>query len=180
MKTTKHIIKDGKEILIRLATESDAAALLEMKLGYLSNTKTIPLYKSEYPNNLASETQLIKRLGQEKNSVLFLAESNKKLIGNIDLNGNQRSKLFHTGVIGMGIREDWRAKGVGSALLEAVVHWSLYNPFLTLLWLEVYGTNAAGRMLYEKFGFQECGRIHNFFCEDNIFIDKITMVKHLK
>lgn len=171
--------KSGEEITIRFATDMDASALLALKLEYLEDTKTIPLYKDEYPTHLAIEKQLIKRLEDEKNSVLFVAESQGKLIGNIDLNGNQRLKLFHTGVVGMGLHKEWREKGVGSALLDTVINWSKSNPFITVLWLEVYDSNMAGKALYNKMGFNECGKIKNFFCEDDVFIDKITMVRHL-
>lgn len=179
MNLTKYKIKTGEEITIRLATAEDASALLALKLDYLENTKTIPLYKKEYPTDLAHELKLIQRLEEEKNSALFVAEFDSSLIGNIDLNGNQRLKLYHTGVVGMGILSKWRGKGVGSALLDAILKWSELNPFITLLWLEVYDTNLGGKALYQKMGFQECGRINNFFCEDNDFIDKITMVRHL-
>ncbi len=179
MKPTKFITQAGEEITIRLATVEDAPELLAMKLEYLENSKTIPLFRSEYSSNLDKELQLISKLESEKNSVLFVAENNNKLIGNIDLNGNQRRKLFHTGVIGMGIREQWRGKGVGAALLDAVVKWCKDNIFINLLWLEAYDSNEAGKALYIKMGFNACGRIKSFFQEGNAFIDKITMVKHL-
>ena len=179
MTPTQYLTKSGEEIIIRLATTEDASDLLAMKLEYLENTKTIPLFQSEYFDDPTNEMNLIRRLELEKNSVLFVAENNGKLIGNIDLNGNQRLKLFHTGVVGMGIREQWRGKGVGTALLEAVIKWSEMNHYIKLLWLEVYDSNEAGKALYRKFGFQESGRMKNFFHEDNEFIDKITMTRHL-
>ena len=157
----------------------DAANLLAMKLNYLEDSKTIPLFLKEYPDDIKIETQLVKRLLKEKNSVLFVAESNGELVGNIDFNGNQRLKLFHTGVIGMGIREEWRGKGVGSALMQALINWSKKNPFISLIWLEVYDTNEGGKALYRKMGFKECGRMENFFHQDEKNIDKITMVRHL-
>ncbi len=180
MEAAKYTTKSGKEITIRTAMAEDAQALLALKLDYLENTKTIPLYQNEYPNEVELESQLIKRLEAEKNSVLLLAEVDNKLIGNIDLNGNQRIKLFHTGVVGMGISEEWRGDGVGSALLDAVIKWSEVNPFISLLWLEVYDSNEAGKALYAKMGFKECGRIQNFFCEDDKFIDKIMMMRFTK
>lgn len=179
MTPTKFITNSGEEITIRIATAEDASDLLAMKLEYLGDSKTIPLFQSEYPNDLANEANLINRLEVEKNSVLFVAENKNKLIGNIDLNGNQRLKLFHTGVVGMGIRENWRGKGVGSVLLDVVIKWSEMNQFINLLWLEVYDSNEAGKALYTKMGFHECGRMKNFFHEDNEFIDKITMARHL-
>ncbi|MDF1696614.1 MAG: GNAT family N-acetyltransferase [Saprospiraceae bacterium] len=180
MHLRKFKLHTGQEIIIREAQHSDAQALLSLKLDYLKNTTTIPLFKDEYPDDLKSETQLIQRLEDEKNSVLVVAEHNNELIGNIDLNGNQRIKLFHTGVVGMGIKSDWRGCGIGTALLTYVIEWSRMNRFLKLIWLEVYQTNEAGLALYEKVGFNECGRIKDFFFENDTYIEKITMVKYLK
>lgn len=179
MEQTKFTTKSGKEIVIRPASPGDAEALLQMKLEYLENSKTIPLFKNEYPDKVEQECELIERINKERNSTLLVAEHNGKLVGNIDLNGNQRLKLFHTGVIGMGIRETWRGIGVGSALLHSIIQWSKNNPFLTILWLEVYETNSGGKALYEKMGFEECGRIKGFFQEEEGNIDKLTMVRHL-
>ena len=179
MRATKFSTKSGEDIVIRLATLEDARALLEMKLEYLKNTDTIPLFENEYPNSVELEAQLIQRLTDEKNSVLLVAEHKGHLIGNLDLNGNQRSKLFHTGVVGMGIRLGWRGLGVGTALMNALMDWTSTNSYITLLWLEVYDSNEAGKLLYKKSGFEVCGRIENFFREDNELIDKITMVRHL-
>ena len=179
MSTTKFKTKSGEELIIRIANENDAAGLLKLKLDYLQNTNSIPLYPREYTNEVEQEALLIKKLAVERNSVLFVAEWNDELVGNIDLSGNQRIKLHHTGVVGMGIKEDWRGKGVGEALMKAVIDWSQHNPLIHLLWLEVYDSNLAGKSLYRKTGFKECGRIKNYFREEELFIDKITMVKHL-
>ena len=100
------------------------------------------------------------------------------LIGNIDITGNQRKKLFHTGMIGMGIHNDWQNKKIGSLLMEEAIKWSLLSV-LEILWLEVYSTNTGGLKLYEKFGFEQCGLMKNFFREGGP-VDKITMIKYLK
>ena len=179
MKPTKFTTKTGEEVTVRLAEVKDASNLLAMKLEYILDSKTIPLFINEYPDDIKKETQLVKRLLEEKNSVLFVAESQGELVGNIDFNGNQRLKIFHAGAIGMGIKEEWRGKGIGSTLIQAVINWSKNNPFITLLWLEVYDSNEAGKALYRKMGFKECGRMVNFFHQDDKNIDKITMVRHL-
>lgn len=179
MEPTKFKTKTGEEVTVRLADVNDAHDLLAMKLDYLKESKTIPLFLNEYPDDIKIETQLVKKLLEEKNSVLFVAENEGELIGNVDFNGNQRLKLFHTGVIGMGIKESWRGKGVGSALIQAVINWCKNNSFITLLWLEVYDSNEAGKALYQKMGFKVCGRMENFFHQGDKNIDKITMVRHL-
>src|SRR5688572_1619512 len=93
-----HFTKDGKEVIIREATEDDALKLIELKKSYIKNTISIPLYEFEYKNNIQMEKDWINKFSTEANSLLLVAENDNKLIGNIDLNGNQRKKLFHTGM----------------------------------------------------------------------------------
>ncbi|PZR21881.1 MAG: GNAT family N-acetyltransferase [Flavobacterium psychrophilum] len=173
-----HFTKDGKEIIIREAGENDAAGLIELKKSYIKDTTSIPLYEFEYKNDIQAEKEWIRKFVGESNSLLLVAEHNDKLIGNIDLNGNQRKKLFHTGMIGMGIAYQWQNKKIGSYLMDSVMKWASSKSPLRIIWLEVYSTNTGGIKLYEKFGFEQCGVIKNFFEEENP-ADKITMVKHL-
>lgn len=173
-----HFTQDGKEIIIREATEDDALKLIELKKGYIRNTTSIPLYEFEYKNDIEMEKQWIRRFTAEANSLLLVAEHGNKLIGNIDLNGNQRKKLFHTAMIGMGIAYEWQNRKIGSFLMESILKWAMNKSQLNIIWLEVYSTNSGGIRLYEKFGFEQCGVIKNFFNEDSP-ADKITMVKHI-
>jgi len=174
---TVHFTPDGKEIIIRTAGEGDALNLLELKKSYIRGTRSIPMYEYEYSNDIHQEKNLIIRYEQEENSLLLVAEHAGRLIGNIDLTGRQRKKLYHTGMIGMGIAYEWQNRKIGSLLMEGILEWAKASP-LTIIWLEVYSTNVAGIALYNKFGFEACGLIRNFF-EGEQPADKITMVKYL-
>ncbi len=179
VKPITHFTGDGKEIIIREATEEDALDLIELKKGYIKDTRSIPMYEFEYKNDIQMEKDLIKRFRAEKNSLLLVAEDDNSVIGNVDLSGSQRKKLFHTGMIGMGIANEWQNRKIGSFLMENLLQWAIESSPLTIIWLEVYSTNAGGRRLYEKFGFEECGVIKDFFMEDAP-ADKITMVRYLR
>lgn len=172
-----HFAANGDSIVIRTAQETDAENLIALKMSYIKDTTTIPLYDFEYTNTFEQEAEWMKKYAYQDNSLLLLAEHNGVLIGNIDLTGNQRKKLYHTGMIGMGIRPEWQNKGIGSLLLENTLKWAENSP-LEIVWLEVYSTNPAGIKLYEKCGFKSCGIIENFFKEEQP-ADKITMVKYL-
>jgi len=167
--------KDGKEILLRAAVPNDASQLFALKLSYIKGSSTIPMYEDEYKNDEAQEAEMVQRYSDENNSLLIVAEHDGNLIGNLDLTGSPRRKLSHTGMIGMGISNKWQDKGIGHLLLSSALEWAKKASPLTIVWLEVYSTNAAGRTLYRKNGFNDCGIIANFFGE----ADKITMVKHL-
>ncbi len=170
--------KNGHDIIIRPAESKDAESLLKLKLQYLRNTKTIPLFEDEYKNSVKEETALIDMLLKEKNSCLFVAENEGQLIGNLDIKGNQRRKLIHTGMLGMGVAEKWQGLGIGSLLIREAIKWIDENELLEIVWLEVYDSNYPAKILYRKMGFQECGRIKEFFKENGQLIDNISMVYH--
>jgi RimJ/RimL family protein N-acetyltransferase len=178
VKPVTHFTADGKEITIREATEDDALNLIELKKSYIKGTRSIPMYEFEYRNDIQMEIDLIKRFQTEQNSLLLLAEHGNNLIGNIDLWGNQRKKLFHTGMIGMGISHEWQNRKIGGFLMESLLGWAAERSSLNIIWLEVYSTNTGGIRLYEKFGFESCGHIKDFFMEEEP-ADKITMVRYL-
>ncbi|WP_160114138.1 GNAT family N-acetyltransferase [Aquimarina sp. AU119] len=171
--------KSGKSILIREATPEDAQKLLELKLQYLKETDTIPLFDYEYTNTIEEEGALIQRLKKNPNCLLLIAENNGNIIGNIDLTGSWRKKMEHTAMIGMGIHTAWQNQGIGTLLIQNVLTWSTQNTLLKLLWLEVYATNLPGIRLYKKMGFKESGFIENFFLEEEKYVDKVTMIVNL-
>ncbi|GGB65581.1 hypothetical protein GCM10007424_01880 [Flavobacterium suaedae] len=172
-------LKNGLSIIVREADTEDAEALLRLKKGYIKNTTSIPLYEYEYRNTVDDEAELINRYKQQKNSLLLVAEHNNELIGNIDLTGNQREKIFHTAALGMGIANNWQNLGIGTCLMDMLLKIATKHLPVNIIWLEVYSSNISGIKLYDKFGFEECGTIKNFFKEKHI-ADKITMVKYIQ
>lgn len=170
--------KSGKKILIRLPNISEAQQLLDLKLSYIKGSVSIPMYPDEYLD-LEGEKELISNYEQSKNGILLVAEWNGELIGNIDLTGGTRRKMFHTGMIGMGNKSEWRNQGVGGHLLKSVLDWAKESSELKTIWLEVYATNEPGIALYEKMGFIKCGEIPEFFKENGGYVSKITMYQNL-
>lgn len=175
-----HISKNGLNITVRAGRMTDADALLQLKLGYIRNTTTIPLFEDEYKNSFINEETKIQKYIEEKNSHLLVAEYEGELIGNIDLKGSQRRKLFHTAMIGMGLSYEWQGLGIGTILLKEMTKFAIENEYLEILQLDVYDTNLAGKRLYINLGFEECGRIKGFFKEGDKQIDNVQMVKYLK
>lgn len=170
-----YLTKSNQPFLIREATPSNASALLQLKLAYLKNTTTIPIYAHEYANSVADEKALIRKYESAENSILLLAIANNNIIGNIDITGNPRKKMQHTAMIGMGVDPLWQHQGVGTLLMECAVAWAKENNLIKTLWLEVYATNSSAIALYKKLGFITCGHIPGFFLEKGASIDKITM-----
>jgi putative acetyltransferase len=89
-----------------------------------------------------------------------------------------RPRRRHTGDIGMMVRDDWHGKGIGTALMQALV--DLADKWLNLyrLELDVYTDNEPAIKLYKKFGFQiEGTRVGEAF-RDGKFVDTYAMARY--
>jgi len=179
-KPTLYQTKTGESITIRIAREDEAKTLRDLKLEIIGGSMTIPMYPEEYNHDEAGERVLIKKYNESPNSILLVAESNNQLIGMIDLTGNERKIMAHTAMIGMSIKEDWRNKGVGTALIKGVLDWAKSSSDLEVIWLEVYANNDLGLGLYKKMGFKISGKIERFFKHKNVYFDNIKMYQLIK
>lgn len=88
-----------------------------------------------------------------------------------------RGRRAHVGSLGMNVDEGFQNRGVGSALLHAILdladNW--YN--LYRLELEVWADNAAAIHLYEKFGFVVEGTHRAYGFRDGAYIDALSMAR---
>lgn len=79
------------------------------------------------------------------------------LIGWIDYNRGGFEEISHTAGIGMGVKLEYRGKGIGKKLLLKCIESATSNN-IEKLELEVFSTNKVAYDLYKKIGFIEEGR----------------------
>jgi RimJ/RimL family protein N-acetyltransferase len=174
------ILKNQKVVIIRQAEIDDAEKLLNCIKTYVPQSDYIPKLEQEIKLTLEQEKEWINYFLTNENSLLLIAEFDNEIIGNIDLTGNRRKVMQHTAVIGMGMLNEWRNSGLGTALLKFAIQWAKENRFLELLWLQVYTENKLGLGLYRKMGFEENGIMKNFFKQDGKYYDNLTMTMNVK
>lgn len=89
-------------------------------------------------------------------------------------------KLAHQCEFGIIVGANFRDKGIGSRLLNNLIHLAKVQFHIELLHLQVYAENPAKR-LYERFGFVEFGRQNLWIREDDGgYTGRIFMEKQLK
>lgn len=173
-------LKNNKLVIIRQAQIEDAENLLNCIKTYIPQSEFIPKLEEEIKLTVEQEKDWINSFLIYDNSLLLVAEYENQIIRNIDLTGNRRKIMEHTAVIGMGMIEEWRNTGLGSALMSQIINWAKQNPILELIWLQVYSKNTLGLSLYKKMGFQENGIIKNYFKYENKYFDNLTMSLSVK
>ena len=169
------VLRDGRTILLRHVEVSDAPKESEFVQGFVYDEEFVPLSEGEFNPTLAEEEQILDNYINRSNSLFLVAEFEGKVVGNINVDGNQRKILRHTAVFGMGMHKEWQGCGLGTALLKAAIDWAKNNPELEILFLQVYADNVAGLVLYRKMGFVEHGRIPDFFKQNGRYHDEISM-----
>jgi putative acetyltransferase len=109
-------------------------------------------------------------------STRLVAVIDGKAIGMIFLSRfeNRRS---HVGSIGMAVHDAYAGRGVGTALMAAVI--DLADNWLQLKRLElgVYADNARAIALYERFGFEREGLNRAYAWRDGAYADSLMMAR---
>ena len=113
----------------------------------------------------------------DPNAHVLLACVGADIVGQLGLYAGTHPRRRHVGDIGMGVRDDWQGRGVGTALLGAAIE--LADRWLQLrrLELQVYADNAAGIALYTRHGFIEEGRHRDYAFRDGDFVDALTLAR---
>jgi len=134
------------EFVVRQAEPGDARAMAELFAAVAQERTGIA---TEPPVDVEERIALFARSAGE--SVVAVADD--RIVGTLHVSVSRHG----FGEIGMLVDQDWRGRGVGSALVQAAIDWAC-DQGLHKLSLEVFTHNAAAIALYRKAGFVEEGR----------------------
>ena len=93
---------------------------------------------------------------------LAAVDADDRLIGQLDARG----RADRPAEIGMAVAEGWRARGVGTALMQGCLDWARERGVHKLA-LQVWPHNDAAIHLYEKFGFEREGVLRAHYRRQN-------------
>lgn len=107
----------------------------------------------------------------------LVAESDGRVAGVLGLHVEPVPRRRHVGSIGMAVHDAFQGRGVGGALLVAMV--DLADNWLNLRRIEltVYADNAPAIHLYEKHGFVREGTLRDYAFRDGTYVDAYAMAR---
>jgi RimJ/RimL family protein N-acetyltransferase len=113
-----------------------------------------------------------------KGSAHYVAIDGNRVVGWCDIVPMTKDVFSHCGVLGMGIIDGYRGKGIGKRILRAALDKAKSNG-LERIELEVFHTNVNAIGLYEKFGFYVEGRKRKAAKLNGEYLDTIQMALFL-
>jgi RimJ/RimL family protein N-acetyltransferase len=104
----------------------------------------------------------------------FVALQDGDVIGWCDIRPMPYEGFTHCGVLGMGVRKDFRRRGVGQRLIAATIQRAREDG-LERIELDVLASNKAAIKLYEKVGFVTEGLKRKTRKIDGTYDDLVVM-----
>ena len=163
------------KLTIRRAVPDDAAAyaLILGDDSVFPGTLQLP-----YP----TEPLWKERLSAKANEgdIHLVAESDNEIVAHAMLFGVPQMRRRHACVLGISVIGHAQGKGVGSALMKALIDYA--DNWTTFLRIEltVFADNTHAITLYKKFGFEQEGVLRNYSLRNGRFDDVITMARFNK
>lgn len=106
---------------------------------------------------------------------VLVAAVEGKVIGMIGLHWTSRPRIRHVAHLGMMIHDQFQGRGIGKALMAAVIDAADRWLNLVRVELEVYPDNERAVRLYEQFGFAVEGRKRLNAWRDGQYVDSLIM-----
>jgi putative acetyltransferase len=99
-----------------------------------------------------------------------------KIVGSLGLDRFE-GRRSHAAAFGMAVHDDYTGRGVGSALMQAMIDHADRWLGLKRLELTVWTDNHRAIALYERFGFEREGVLRDYALRDGVFVDALAMAR---
>tara|TARA_B100001105_G_scaffold255365_1_gene254351 strand:- start:3983 stop:4501 length:519 start_codon:yes stop_codon:yes gene_type:complete len=161
-------------VLIRPATEDDAAELLALRHIVFEETEYMLWEPREFKDSVEDERKRIERLNAAKNSCCLLAVDNGAAIGFLNAMGGPVNRVRHATSLALGVRRSHWGRGAGSALLTEALIWARLSG-LVRVELTVHTSNERAVALYRRHGFEIEGTKRSSLLVNGRYVDEYLM-----
>lgn len=175
-----HKLKNGTNVIIRTARESDAEAYLNLGKSIMSEEIYTLTQADELTFTIEQERDWLKSNIEDECHLIIVAEVADKIVGQLDFFNGPKRRNAHTGEFGTGVHKDFRNLGIGSLLIRALVDWASSNLKIEKINLGVHQTNDRAIATYKKIGFQVEGlRTKDLKYPNGVYVNTVLMGLHL-
>ena len=129
---------------------------------------------------LEQERTFIENHRERDGWIAIVAEVDRRVVGMLNFENGGRTRIAHRGSFGMSVIPAWQGRGVGEALLVALLDWARAHPLVEKVILVVVVGNDRAINLYRKHGFTVCGRNpREIKYGENEYSDDLVMYRYV-
>ena len=163
------------DFLVRSIKEDDAAEILDYLELISSESDNITFGPGEFNMPLEKETAFLKSIVESDNGIMYVAEANGEIAGQLHYTGGGRNRTRHTGEFGVTVQKKYWGQGIGRALMEAMIEWATTSKYCEKIDLRVRDDNHKAIALYRKLGFKVEGLRKRDMKINGEFVDCLFM-----
>jgi putative acetyltransferase len=143
----------------------------------ITKLANLPLYRAgtmRLPFQSEGETANWYAAGRDTASPTLVGEIGGEIVGVGGLQ-RQNGRRAHVAILGLGVHDAYQRRGVGAALLEALLDTAFNWLQIRRVELTVFSDNAAAIALYERYGFEREGVLRGCAFRDGVYVDVNAM-----
>jgi putative acetyltransferase len=178
-------LRDGRRCVLREATATDAAALLELERAIVRARRGVVKHEDELPSDAPTYAAQREGAGLHRTdgtAFPLVAEwEGGGLLGEASVLRIGRRMLRHVGVLGIGVHPATQGLGVGRVLMEHLLSWvrahrDAGGQRVRRVELQVRADNPRAIALYRSLGFEHEGTRRAFIqADDGSLVDDLIM-----
>jgi putative acetyltransferase len=162
-------------LVLRRAVPDDAEAIARLNgaAEVFGNLLQLP-----YPNVAAMRTRLAEQAGAGHTDLQLVACEGNEVLGCAGLHPAAPAlRRRHAMMLGIAVRATAQRRGVGSALMQALIDYADGWGQVLRIELTVFSDNAGAVRLYERFGFRHEGTHRGYALRDGAYADVLSMAR---
>lgn len=177
-------LTDGTPLWIRSAEPGDIPGVVALREELVvSSPHQVSGPRDTWTHEMAAER--IRHATESRGHLWLVAstgrEPGSEVVGSINFRSEDRKRIEHHGSFGIGNHSSWRGRGVGTALIEALLNWAAADPIIEKVTLGSFANNVKARRLYRRMGFRTEARSKRFFkIAPGEYVDDIQMCIYVK
>jgi RimJ/RimL family protein N-acetyltransferase len=160
-KAKTHELKNGSAITICEAEPSHAKEFIAFVNTVGGESNYLTLGANEFTLTEEQEEEFLKSCQASENNIYLVAVVGSKIVGTLHFGGGSRTRIRHSGELGMSVFKNYWGQGIGGLLLEGLIDWARGTNIIKKINLRVRSDNEHAIRLYQRKGFILEGTLSN-------------------
>lgn len=171
-------------VLIRKLRESDFEEYCKNELSYYNELKADPSFgigtfgKRVTRKTASADFRKLFEGIKRGRTLVLVGESEGHLIGAAYAFGHAWFEAPHVVEIGVSVVKEYRGKGIGTALVKALI--KKCRAKYEIATASLFSSNVASKRMFSKMGFKVWGRGPNFVKRGKIYLDSELLYSKLR